>query len=65
VPTLNATSTAPIYSTCLGGSIGDEAHAIAVDGEGNAYITGGSCSTDFPTVNALRSTNRKPGSVGT
>lgn len=39
------------YSTYLGGSGEDYGQGIAVDGEGNAYVTGGSFSTNFPTSN--------------
>jgi hypothetical protein len=39
-----------VYSTYLGGSKGDYAGAIAVDGSGNAYLTGGTLSLDFPTA---------------
>ncbi|MFQ5859801.1 MAG: SBBP repeat-containing protein, partial [Anaerolineae bacterium] len=38
-----------VYSTYLGGSSGDVAYAIAVDGDGSAYVTG-PASTDFPTT---------------
>ena len=38
-----------VYSTYLGGSAVDWASAIAVDGEGSAYVTGVTTSTDFPT----------------
>jgi hypothetical protein len=41
-----------IYSTYLGGSENDIGHAITVDGQGNAYVTGLSNAPDFPTVNA-------------
>jgi hypothetical protein len=38
------------YSTYLGGSGEDSAQAIAVDGSGNAYITGTTTSANFPTT---------------
>jgi hypothetical protein len=39
-----------VYSTYLGGSNGDEGRGIAVDASGNAYIGGGTQSSDFPTT---------------
>jgi hypothetical protein len=39
-----------IYSTYLGGSMPDYASAIAVSGNGEAYVTGTTGSTDFPTT---------------
>jgi uncharacterized protein (TIGR03437 family) len=38
------------YLTYLGGSADDSATAIAVDGSGNAYVTGFAASTNFPTT---------------
>ena len=38
------------YSTYLGGSDDDSGNGIAVDGSGNAYVTGGSLSSNFPTT---------------
>ncbi len=50
VSKLNATGSALIYSTYLGGSDQDEAWGIAVDSSGNAYVTGATGSSDFPTT---------------
>jgi hypothetical protein len=46
-----------IYSTYLGGSGFDFATSIAVDAAGDAYVAGGTTSPDFPTVNALQTSN--------
>src|SRR5512132_494930 len=43
-----------VYSTYLGGSGFDRGDGIAVDDRGNAYVTGGTISADFPTVNAVQ-----------
>jgi hypothetical protein len=43
-----------IYSTYLGGTDKDVGSAIAVDLEGNAYVTGLTYSTNFPVQNALQ-----------
>ena len=45
-----------VYSTFIGGSGTDEAHGIAVDAGGVAYITGFTQSTDFPIVNGFQRT---------
>jgi len=47
VTKLNATGTALVYSTYIGGFLDDEGNAIAVDGSGNAYVTGETNSTDY------------------
>ena len=53
VTKISADGTALVYSTYLGGNNDDYACAIAVDGSGNAYVTGTTYSSDFPTKNAL------------
>lgn len=50
VTKLNATGSALIYSTYLGGHGNDHAYALALDAAGAAYITGLADSTDFPTT---------------
>lgn len=39
------------YSTYLGGKTNDTAYAVAVDGAGNAYVSGHTDSTNFPLKN--------------
>ena len=53
VAKINSTGSALIYSTLLGGSDSDEAQAIAVDPAGDAYVTGGTASPDFPLKNPI------------
>jgi Beta-propeller repeat/Abnormal spindle-like microcephaly-assoc'd, ASPM-SPD-2-Hydin len=50
VTKINPTGTAAVYSTFLGGNANDEGFGIAVDGNGNAYVTGLTSSTDFPNT---------------
>jgi hypothetical protein len=47
-----------IYGTYLGGLADDYLRAIAVDENGNAYLTGETSSPDFPIVDAMRQVNR-------
>ena len=54
VTKLNATGTAFVYSTYLGGSNYDLASAVAVDNAGNAFISGQASSADFPTKDAFQ-----------
>jgi hypothetical protein len=56
VTKLNPTGSGLVYSTYLGGNGFDEAQGIAIDPSGNAYIVGGTRSTNFPTSAALQST---------
>ena len=54
VAKLNPSGSALVYSTYLGGSGGETGNGIAVDSTGNAYVTGNTTSTNFPTVNPLQ-----------
>src|SRR5262249_46842169 len=65
VSELNASGTALVYSTYLGGNganypsgeesgIVDSVLGIAVDADGNAYVTGQTASTNFPGANAVQ-----------
>jgi beta-propeller repeat-containing protein/HYR domain-containing protein len=57
VTKLNPTGATLVYATYLGGSDNDESRGIAVDAGGNAYVTGGTFSSDFPTAEgALQTT---------
>ncbi len=51
---LNSSGSALVYSTYLGGSELDYAETMEVDGNGNAYVTGATSSTNFPTKNAMQ-----------
>jgi uncharacterized repeat protein (TIGR01451 family) len=47
---LNPAGTQVVYATWLGGNNTDRAYAIAVDAGGQAFVTGGTLSTNFPTT---------------
>jgi hypothetical protein len=50
VAKINATGTGLVYTTYLGGTGDDQGSSIAVDAAGNAYVSGVTSSTDFPTL---------------
>jgi len=44
------------YSTYLGGTGGDTAYGVAIDSAGEAYVTGVTASTNFPTTSGVYQT---------
>jgi hypothetical protein len=57
VTKLNASGSGLVYSTYIGGSNIDEGKGIAVDGSGNAYVTGRTGSPDYDvTAGAFQTT---------
>ena len=56
VAKLDPTLSTLIYSTYLGGVGGDRGHGIAVDPQGNAYITGYTKSPNFPVTSGALDT---------
>jgi hypothetical protein len=60
VTKLDASGSRLVYSTYLGGSSGDVGSGIALDGSGNAYVTGNTHSTDYyVTSGAFQTTNER------
>lgn len=54
VTKLDPTGNTLVYSTYLGGNGIDYGRGVAVDASGNAFVTGSTQSTNFPTVNPLQ-----------
>jgi hypothetical protein len=57
VTKLNATGTALLYSTYIGGADFDAGAGVAIDASGNAYVTGSTFSTNFPTLTPFQPAN--------
>jgi len=51
VAKINSAGNSLLYSTYLGGSDWDAGLGLAVDGSGQAYVTGHTSSLDFPMIN--------------
>lgn len=64
VAKLNPAGTGLVYSTFLGGASRDDGMGITVDGSGNAYVTGETHSSDFPTTTGAFQTSRGTGGEG-
>jgi Beta-propeller repeat len=58
VTKLNAAGSEVLFSTFLGGSSFDGANDLALDRQGNVYVTGITGSTDFPLVRPFQSRNQ-------
>jgi predicted GH43/DUF377 family glycosyl hydrolase len=56
VAKISADGSTLVWGSYLGGSGSEQAQKIAVDGSGNAYVTGNTASADFPTDNGYDTT---------
>jgi Beta-propeller repeat len=54
---LNPAGSALLYSTYLGGTDAENGAGIAVDTNGNAIVTGQTCSINLPTLNPFQAVN--------
>lgn len=63
VAKLDADGSSVLWSTYFGGSGTEQARGIALDPQGNAYITGVTDSNNLPTVNAFQATKGSGGVV--
>jgi len=54
VTRLTAAGSGLVFSTFLGGSKNDTGNGVAVTGAGNTYVTGGTTSLNFPTLNPFQ-----------
>jgi len=72
VNTAGSGASSVVYSTYLGGNgtnaanlgYGDQAFGVAADSSQNAYVVGGTSSTNFPTLNGLQGSVNASNTVG-
>jgi hypothetical protein len=65
VTKLNAAGSALVYSTFIGGAGFDSAGGLAIDSAGNAYVSGGTSSADYPvTPGAFQTVSQSSGGGG-
>ncbi len=60
---LNASGSALIYSTYLGGNGNENGGGLSVDNDNNVYVSGETFSTNFPTVNPYQATIKEESDV--
>jgi len=60
VTKVNPPGTALVFSTYLGGGGDDQGQGIAIDNALNVFVTGGTKSNNFPTLNAFQAALRGP-----
>jgi len=60
---LDSTGASLTFSTFLGGSAEDVGYGIAIDGSGNAFVTGQTSSTDYPLLNPPPKNNKLNGTA--
>jgi hypothetical protein len=58
VAKLSSDGSTLLYSRYLGGAGMEAGYGVAVDSNGNAYVHGGTWSTDFPTTPGAYQTQR-------
>ena len=61
---ISADGSTLLYATYLGGSNTDQGNAIAIDAAGNAYVTGVTESSNFPTVVPFQTFQHSPKGSG-
>ena len=63
VAKFNAAGSQILYSSFLGGTGNDGVNGIAIDSSGNAYLSGVTFSTNFPTANTPMQANFRGGTL--